>query len=117
MTTFWISGKPQGKQRPRFSNGHAYTPSKTKEYEELVAWNYKLAGGTLFDGNVSIVITACFKGDGGYCAQRLDADNIAKVILDGLNGVGYNDDKQVVDLHVRKVYDSKDGVRVTVKNI
>jgi len=33
---------------------------------------------------------------------RLDADNIAKSILDGLNGVVYEDDDQVIELLVRK---------------
>ena len=31
-------------------------------------------------------------------------DNIAKIILDGLNGVAYTDDKQVTRLEIEKVY-------------
>lgn len=33
-----------------------------------------------------------------------DTGNIAKSILDSLNGIAYLDDKQVVDLRVRVVY-------------
>lgn len=31
--SFKVSGQPQGKARPRFVNGHIYTPKCTKIYE------------------------------------------------------------------------------------
>ena len=37
-----------------------------------------------------------------YIKCKLDADNIAKSVLDGLNGIAYEDDDQVVELLVRK---------------
>ena len=37
-----------------------------------------------------------------FVKRRLDADNIAKSILDGLTGVAYEDDDQVVELLVKK---------------
>ena len=37
-----------------------------------------------------------------------DADNIAKIICDGLNGIAYKDDKQIVSLTVLKVW--TDGI-------
>ena len=44
-----------------------------------------------------------------------DADNVAKIILDALNGYAYEDDSQVTELTVMKRYDeSYEGVRVTV---
>lgn len=48
-----------------------------------------------------------------YAGQRLasnnrcDVDNLAKFVLDSLNGVLYVDDKQVVALNVMKVYDTE----------
>lgn len=33
-----------------------------------------------------------------------DIDNILKVVLDGLNGIAYEDDKQVVLTQCKKVY-------------
>jgi Holliday junction resolvase RusA-like endonuclease len=33
---------------------------------------------------------------------RGDVDNYVKSLLDGLNGVAYDDDKQVVNLHAYK---------------
>jgi len=37
-----------------------------------------------------------------FCRRKLDVDNIAKSVLDGLNGITYEDDDQVVELLVRK---------------
>jgi len=39
---------------------------------------------------------------------RSDVDNLAKFVLDSLNGILYNDDRQVASLHVMKVYDDEE---------
>jgi Holliday junction resolvase RusA-like endonuclease len=39
---------------------------------------------------------------------RTDVDNLAKFVLDSLNGVLYDDDRQVASLHVMKVYDHEE---------
>lgn len=109
---FIIDGEPQGKARPRFvkATGHTYTLQKTKDYEKAVAWAYKTVGGEMFSGAVRIVIGAYFKipkrGVQGLLRplKRPDVDNITKIILDGLNGVAYKDDKQVVSLSICKFY-------------
>lgn len=47
-----------------------------------------------------------------------DSDNIAKIILDGLNGIAYKDDSQVTTLIVRKRYtfdERNEGVLVEIK--
>jgi Holliday junction resolvase RusA-like endonuclease len=44
-----------------------------------------------------------------------DADNCAKCFLDSMNQVVYLDDKQVVNLHVTKVWSDIGAVDVMVK--
>ena len=44
--------------------------------------------------------------------QKPDADNIAKSVLDALNGLAYADDKQVVTLEVDKHYGEEPCVHV-----
>ena len=36
--------------------------------------------------------------------KKPDLDNIAKIILDGLNGVAYTDDKQVTSMESKSVF-------------
>ena len=43
-----------------------------------------------------------------------DVDNLAKSILDGLNGVLYLDDKQIVDLHIRRCYGEPCGFDIHI---
>ena len=116
--TFTIPGDPMGKERPRVAKGHAYTPTKTKAYEELVAWCFKQAKGRIKDGPVFVAITAYYKipqmatkadreameSNTRLPMRKPDADNIAKIILDALTGVAYKDDSQVVGLVVLKRY-------------
>lgn len=119
-----IDGEPQGKARPRFvkATGHTYTPQKTKDYEKAVAWAYKAAGGEMFSGAVRLVIGAYFKipkrGVQGLLKplKKPDADNITKIILDGLNGIAYKDDKQVVSLTICKYY-GEPRVEVSVEEL
>jgi len=94
-----VPGRPVPKGRPRLGyrgrKAYVYTPPETREYERLVGWVAKSAGCRPVDGPVSVSLSVYVKG-------RLDADNIAKSILDGLNGVAYEDDDQVVELHIWK---------------
>lgn len=131
---FSIAGKPQGKARPRFSRGHAYTPDATKKYETMTAFLYRrAANGFSFDKEtpISVTILVYFSVPksaskkkkevmlyGGIRPVRKpDADNIAKIILDALNGTAYHDDAQIVQLSVRKQYAENNSVEVTLEDI
>jgi Holliday junction resolvase RusA-like endonuclease len=49
-----------------------------------------------------------------------DIDNIVKIVLDGLNGVAFTDDKQVIEIQAQKCYvfdDEQEGVYVDVKEL
>ena len=120
---FVVPGQPVGKQRPRFARGRAYTPKKTVLYEKSVAAYARLAlaeHGPIPDGPVSVRIVAVFdrpkrllrkKDPAGrmwHWDNTPDGDNCAKILLDGMNGVLYKDDRCVVRLVVYKVYRSKD---------
>lgn len=41
-------------------------------------------------------------------STRVDVDNLAKFVLDSLNGILYVDDRQVVELHVLKLFDNEE---------
>ena len=118
-----IEGKIKGKARPRVTkSGIAFTPADTVNYENWVKINYKDQSRRYFEGSISAKITAYYKVPKSYSKKRVqaireereyptkkpDADNIAKIILDSLNKIAYEDDSQVVELMVLKRY--TDGI-------
>lgn len=126
MNTFFAPGKPQGKGRPRFARNVVYTPKQTLEYERHIASCYD---GDMHQGPLFVDITAFFSIPKSYSkalkkaiengeikpTKKPDADNIGKVVMDALNGVAYEDDKQVIDLRVTKKYSSeREGLEITI---
>jgi len=99
MIRFVVPGRPHGKRRPRVTmrgrKAVVYTPRETRQYEERVAWEAKAAGARVLDGPVGVRIICVTSR-----RNRPDLDNAAKSVLDGLNGICWNDDRQVVELHV-----------------
>lgn len=133
---FIVEGDPQGKARPRFSqkSGTVYTPTKTVRYERLIRKAFLDAGGNAVpsDCYVGITVDAYFqipksytKGKRLACEHNInrpdkkpDIDNILKIVLDGLNGVAYADDKQVIEVRCRKFYSVSSGyLKVSVSEI
>lgn len=129
---FTLEGEPKGKQRPRFNRatGSTYTPSETVAYEKRVKYGYVMAGGTKYEGvPIKVEIWAFFKIPksvskkkaeamaGVPATKKPDADNILKIILDGLNGVAYSDDKQVVNAVVHKCYWPDAKVTIEVEEL
>ena len=49
--------------------------------------------------------------------KKIDCDNLCKTILDALNGIAYDDDKQVCMLYVEKRYGGFPKVKVRLKEI
>ena len=49
--------------------------------------------------------------------KKPDVDNILKIVMDGLNGIAYPDDKQITDAHVKKRYSSEPRVEVVLMEV
>lgn len=104
VATFIVTGEPVSKARARFTNygskSRAYTPQKVKDAEVGVALAFRAAGGRFeSDKEVTFAVEATFHN---ATRQRRDVDNMLKLILDGLNGVAWVDDMQVMDVYGRK---------------
>lgn len=127
---FTVPGQPIGKGRPRVTRYGAYTPEKTKAYEEKVRLCWRTQSGHGFAGGVPLLasITAYFPIPKGtskkkaasmadtFHTHRPDADNIAKAILDALNGSAYPDDSAVQIDRAWKVYtNAAPRVEVTLR--
>lgn len=126
--SFVLRGEVRGKPRPRFSSrggyGRAYTPASYMKYERSIAKAYTEAGGKKFSGAVSVSIFIHRELPKSRPKRLLaeldtskpDIDNVAKAVLDALNGVAYEDDRQVVRLNVIKLPRTRQEsfIRVTI---
>ena len=135
MLTYIVYGEPVGKGRPRFARRgaftHAYTPEKTKTYEDEIRMMARAAMGASepLDTPVTVAIYIRVGIPASYSKQKRkdalagilkptkkpDLDNVAKCFLDSMNEIVYLDDKQVINLHVTKVYAETPAVEVMVK--
>ena len=134
--TFEIPGPPRGKQRPRIVNrgtySAAYTPEQTVIYENYVRVMYlQQCGHIKLSPPIAASITGVFPipksvnkwQRAGMMAGRIlhtkkiDCDNLAKIVLDSLNAIAYDDDAGIAELRVRKVYGPEPKVTVTLKEI
>ena len=132
MVKIIIPGEPKGKGRPRMStkSGRAYTPKDTVLYENLVKHEYMAQCGTKHEGEIKAEVIAYYTipksaskkktkqmVDGEIRpVKKPDTDNIAKVILDSLNKIAFDDDSQIVDLMVRKFYSEIPRVELILGN-
>lgn len=111
MIEFTLQGEPKSKSRPRFSkHGHAYTPKATREAEIAVQLAWELSGGQKLVGPV-VLECVFYLGS----KRRVDCDNLGKLVLDALNKHAFDDDSQIVDLRLQKIFTVKEKARTTIK--
>ncbi|CAI3799032.1 hypothetical protein GLGCALEP_02126 [Pseudomonas sp. MM221] len=141
---FLVPGEPVGKGRPRavgrkrrdkatgqlVSYTAHITPERTENYENRIsmAGTRAMAGRTLLEGAVMVEMRIVLAIPQSMSKKRKaqaiagelfptkkpDMDNVIKAIYDGLNGVVWKDDVQVVDAFVRKRYGEVPGVHVRI---
>jgi len=135
MVTFKVDANPVGKQRARYvKRGNfvqAYTPEKTRTYETLIRDSGIEAMGSSepLETPVNLYLYIRVPIPKSYSKKKVedclngldkpirkpDSSNILKSVEDGMNGIVYKDDSQIVNLHVTKVYSSLAGVDICVK--
>jgi len=130
---FSVHGRPVGKGRARVSLRRgfavAYTPAKTREFESRVrAAALQAASGPLI-GPLRVRLSVQFCPPESWPRRRREAaisgamwhgskpdlDNVVKAVLDGMSGVAFLDDHQVVELVAQKRYGDMDVTHVAVE--
>lgn len=120
--TFEVRGRVVGSARPRVTKFGTYIPQKTRDYRNRIRGAFMEAGGMRRSGPV-IVHVYVFRELPRSRPKRVesepdtfkpDVDNVAKNVLDALNGIAWDDDSQVVELLVRKYPRTREPERVVV---
>ena len=126
---FVVTEKIKGKDRPRFYKNRVYTTSQTKNYEKLIS--QMCAISTVKKNSVKPIKAKIYcnfqipksftkkkKGQAQkgvlFPTKKPDCDNIVKVVLDSLNGIAYEDDKQVIDVRCIKQYNKEQGEEIVI---
>ncbi len=135
MVTFMVEGTPVPKGRPRFARRgkfvSTYSPKTTVDYETKVAEAAREAMGASepLETPVGAYIYITLPIPASYSKKRTqeclsgherptkksDIDNYCKAVFDGMNGIVFLDDSQIVSLHATKVYGTIGMVEVMVK--
>jgi Holliday junction resolvase RusA-like endonuclease len=131
--TIVASGEVIAKGRPRLSRfGHAYTPARTRNYEEHLRGLAVAAmvGRERFEDiplRVAMVVDVSVPESwpekkkqsavyGGILpTKRPDIDNYQKLVLDAMNGIIFRDDSQVVEIYSMKRYAAEPRLVVRVE--
>jgi Holliday junction resolvase RusA-like endonuclease len=116
----WVPGKPHTKKRPRArpgGKGQLYNPRENIQAEERVKKFFRSQfSGTPWikrlphTGPIKLTLYFIYAQpttrwwDGRDKDDVLDLDNLAKTMMDGLNGIVWDDDKRIVGLHVEKFF-------------
>lgn len=140
VLSFAIPGQPVPKGRPRFARVggfvRAYTPDKTRAYERLVhdcaAIEVMRANPIVFPliCPLRVVLNAYMTIPASWSKKKHndainglvlptskpDFDNLLKT-LDGLNGLAWNDDSQIVDGRAIKRYSENPRMEVHIFEI
>lgn len=131
---FNVPGTPVPKGRARFArhgkNVVAYTPDETARYENLarlcaaaaMTQSEPFVAPILLHVQIYLPIPASWSkkrqglaADGMIAAtKKPDADNVLKALKDGMNGVVYRDDSQVIEMSVLKRYGVSPHVSIAV---
>lgn len=134
---FTVPGEPKGKARPRiFTNkageSQAVTPQDTLSYENLVRWIFNnTMESKKLQGEIEAKIVAMYSIPKSmtkknrqliyegklHPTKKPDLDNVAKIILDSLNKIAFDDDSQVTRLIVEKHFSDEPRVEVTLREL
>ena len=135
---FTVFGEAVGKGRPRFVRQGNYTkvvtPEKTRVHENIVRMEYeRQCNGCWFPRDRALAMdvdvyttvprsasrrkAADMLAGAYYPAHKPDCDNILKLVADSLNGVAYEDDRQIVSISMKKRYGDIAKMDIAIRDI
>lgn len=144
MISFKVEGEPVGKGRPRVTArrskkndnavfAHAYTPKKTREYEDKVRFEFMSSTCEkmpVYEKGIPLKVEAVLafpipqsysKKKQEQCRKGLvvptkkpDIDNVLKTIFDALNGYAFYDDSQITEIEAEKIYSDDPYVEIRI---
>ncbi len=114
----FVAGKLRARARRTPTGISSYTPARTRTHMNVIAKSYEQAcidhHGEVISAQADIPVEVEIITHQAVPSSRKkaiewehatfkpDVDNVGKLVLDALNGLAYEDDKQVVKLSIQK---------------
>jgi Holliday junction resolvase RusA-like endonuclease len=102
--------------RPRFGNGHAYTPAEAVKAKKGIRAAAELVHMPLFHGPLTLEVAVYLSEDRVTYWKRGsgDWDNYAKLAADALEGIAYSNDAHIIGAAVWKHPADEQGPRLEI---
>lgn len=130
MIRIFIAGNPVAQGRPRFARigqgVRTYDPGKSRDWKHFIALRANAEGIKPFLQGVplSVSVTFYLSRPASVSAKKRplpickpDLDNFIKAAKDGLKGIAWHDDSQVVRIFAEKLYSDTPGALITVEEV
>lgn len=130
MRKIIVDGRPKTKKNTWFTSrgkgkGHAFRPpTGARSFETKISKKAAETFDKPLSGPIRLKVKFLFHrpkrlkdGPEEYAPKRPDITNIIKAIEDGLNGVAFLDDAQVVSMTAEKYYHSSEDTEKTIIEI
>ena len=123
MINFRVNGIPIPQGSMKVINGRVLHSqgSALAGWRSLIGWEARLAGASPHSLPTKITIT--FTMPRPKTVKRAlpsvapDLDKLIRAVLDGLTGVAYEDDGQVVQIHAQKLYGASVGAEIRLETL
>ena len=123
----FIPGNPVPQGRPKFARQgnfvRCYDPKKSSEWKQFISLRAASENVQPFSQGTALEISAVFYltrpvsvsvKKRPYPTSKPDLDNLIKALKDGLKGITWHDDSQVVKISAVKQYSDKPGIYIEV---
>lgn len=107
MITIQLPLPPSANRYWRMFRGRMVVSAEAKAFKTEAGWIAKAAGAEVMTGPLSLSVDVYRERKSG------DLDNKLKIILDSLQGMLYENDSQIVEIHAR-LFDDKKNPRAIV---
>jgi crossover junction endodeoxyribonuclease RusA len=123
-SAFFVKGRPVPQGSMKFIRPGVMIHTRAQDlavWRADIARNAELSGFKPVEGGVKVQLDFIFhkpkSSKRAFPWVKPDLDKLIRAVLDGLTGVAYVDDSQVILIQATKTYGINEGVWVTVEQI
>jgi len=123
MISFKVNGVPVPQGSMKVINGRVLHSqgSALAVWRSIIGWEAKLAGARIHKNPVRIKIIFIMPRPKTvkreYPSVAPDLDKLIRAVLDGLTGIAYEDDGQVVEIQAHKIYGGSVGAEILLEEM